>query len=139
MRVEGVAVWFPSNSRHNTWWSNFVSGRFFIPFIVGRSTVKRQKAFGEYAAAVRKRAVPFPHWYLQLLGVDPRYQGQGFSSRLLKPMFIRADKEGLPCYLETQSERNVELYEHLGFRVVDEGIIPGSGIKSWAMLRGKVV
>ena len=133
-KMEGVAVWFPSDSRHNTRWNNFVSGRFFMPFIVGTATVKRQKAFGEYAGAVRKRVAPFPHWYLQLLAVDPEYQGQGFSSRLVKPMFSRADKEGLSCFLETQAERNVALYEHLGFRVVEEGIIPGSGEKSWAML-----
>jgi len=136
LKLEGVAVWFPYNSRrHNTWWSNIMSGRFAIQFILGMETLKRQKAFGEYAAAVRKRIAPFPHWYLQLLGVDPEYQGQGFSSRLLKPMFSRMDKEGLPCFLETQSEKNVTLYEHLGFRVVEEGIIPGSGIRSWAMLR----
>jgi hypothetical protein len=55
---------------------------------------------------------------------------------LLKPMFSRIDKEGLPCFLETQAEKNVALYEHLGFRVVEEGIVPGSGVKSWAMLRG---
>jgi ribosomal protein S18 acetylase RimI-like enzyme len=134
-KCEGVAIWFPSNSRHDTWWSNFISGRFMIPFIVGMETVKKQRAFGEYARKVRKRVAPFPHWYLQMLGVDPEYQGQGYSSRLVKPMFARIDKEDLPCFLETQLEKNVPLYEHLGFKVVEEGIVPGSGIKSWAMLR----
>jgi ribosomal protein S18 acetylase RimI-like enzyme len=134
-QMEGVAIWFPPNSKHNNWWSNFISGRFLVPFVVGMETVRRQKAFGEYAGAVRKRVAPFPHWYLQMLGVDPQYQGQGFSSRLLKPMFTRIDKEGLPCFLETQLEKNVSLYEHLGFKVMEEGIVPGSNVKSWAMLR----
>ncbi|OGN94714.1 MAG: hypothetical protein A2Y89_01185 [Chloroflexi bacterium RBG_13_51_18] len=134
-KMEGVAVWFLSDNRKIPPWRRPFIGRLFTMLFVDRALLKRQKAFGEYAGAVRKRVAPFPHWYLQVLGVDPEYQGQGFSSRLVKPMFSRADKEGLSCFLETQAERNVALYEHLGFRVVEEGIIPGSGIKSWAMLR----
>jgi hypothetical protein len=56
---------------------------------------------------------------------------------LLRAMFAKIDKEGLPCFLETQAEKNVGIYEHLGFRVVEEGIVPGSNVKSWAMLRDK--
>ncbi len=137
-RIEGVTIWFSSYTPHDTWWSNFISGRFLVPFMVGMETMKRQKAFGDYAGEVRKRVAPFPHWYLEGLGVDPEYQRQGVASRLLKPMLDRIEKEGLPCYLETQAERNVALYEHLGFRVTEEGSIPGTDIKSWAMLRGKV-
>jgi GNAT superfamily N-acetyltransferase len=102
---------------------------------IDKETNKRQKAYFEYAITVRTRVTPDRYWFLQILGVDPGYQGQGFSSRLLKPLLARADREGLPCFLETQAEKNVALYEHFGFRVVEEGIIPGSGIKSWAMLR----
>jgi ribosomal protein S18 acetylase RimI-like enzyme len=137
-RMEGVAIWFPYHTPHDTWWSMFISGQFVIPFIVGRETVKRKIAFGKYARAVRKRVAPFPHWYLQVLGVDPKYQGQGLASRLLKPVLDRIEREAPPCYLETQAEKNVALYEHFGFKVVEEGIVPGTGIKSWAMLRGKL-
>ena len=134
-KLEGVAIWFPSDKNHWALWNNIRSRRFLIPFIVGIGAVARQKAFGEYAASVRKRCVPSRHWYLQLLGVDPAYQGKGYASMLLKSMFGRIDKEGLPGFLETQAEKNVTLYEHLGFRVVEEGIVPGSDVKSWAMVR----
>jgi ribosomal protein S18 acetylase RimI-like enzyme len=136
-KFEGVAVWFPHGSQHDSRWRMLFSGQFVIPFIVGRETIKRKMAFGRYAGAVRKRVAPSPHWYLQGLGVDPAYQGRGFASRLLKPMFERMDKEGLPCYLETQAGKNVALYEHLGFKVAEEGLVPDTDIKSWAMLRGK--
>ena len=136
-KCEGIAVWFPHGSRYDTWWSMFISGQFLIPFIIGRETIKRKMAFGKYAREVRKRITPFPHWYLQGLGVTHEHQGQGLASKLLKPMLERMDKEGLPCFLETQSPRNVALYEHLGFRVAEEGTVPGSDLKSWAMLRDK--
>jgi hypothetical protein len=51
-------------------------------------------------------------------------------------MFAHADKEGVPCFLETQAEKNVALYEHFGFRVVEAGLIPGSNVRSWALVRG---
>jgi GNAT superfamily N-acetyltransferase len=134
-KLEGVAVWFSSDTRRRTFWSKILSGFILFPLFLGPGTVSRQKAFGEYAASVRKRCAPFPHWYLQLLGVDPAHQGKGYASVLLKPMFDRLSKEGQPCFLETQGEKNVALYEHLGFRVAEMGTVPGSDVKSWAMLR----
>jgi len=134
-KLEGVAVWFRSDTRRGTFWSNILSGHFLFPILLGSGTVSRQKAYGEYATSVRKRQAPFPHWHLQLLGIDPVYQGKGYASVLLKSVFERIDKEGLPCFLETQAEKNVALYEHLGFRVVEVGTVPGSDVQSWAMLR----
>jgi hypothetical protein len=51
-------------------------------------------------------------------------------------MLERIDKEGLPCYLETQNPENIPLYEHFGFKVMEEGVIPGSPVKQFAVLRG---
>jgi hypothetical protein len=45
------------------------------------------------------------------------------------------DTAGIPCYLETAEEQNVQLYEHFGFTVVDETTIPGTSLTNWAMLR----
>lgn len=134
-KFEGVAVWFKSVAGRGSLWSMIVSGFFVIPFVVGFSTFRRQIAFGMYTESVRKRVMPVLHFHLQLLGVDPVYQGQGFSSKLLKPMLARADKEGLPCFLETQAEKNITLYEHFGFKIVDEWIKPGTDVHSWAMVR----
>jgi hypothetical protein len=43
-------------------------------------------------------------------------------------MLERLDRKGTPCYLNTQNEKNVGLYEHFGFQVVDRQMIPGSSI-----------
>jgi hypothetical protein len=50
-------------------------------------------------------------------------------------MFVRTDKEHLPCYLSTQNERNVPIYMHFGFKIIEENKIPGSEVNTWAMLR----
>jgi ribosomal protein S18 acetylase RimI-like enzyme len=67
--------------------------------------------------------------------VDPRHQGKGLARRLLKAMFERLDREGLPCFLETESTTNVAIYKKYGFAVVEEGKIPGTEVPHWAMLR----
>jgi ribosomal protein S18 acetylase RimI-like enzyme len=84
---------------------------------------------------VHARLAPFKHTYLQSLGVDPQFQGEGHAGKLLKHMLSRLDSTHMPCYLETAEEHNVRLYKHFGFRVVDESNVPGTSLTNWAMLR----
>jgi ribosomal protein S18 acetylase RimI-like enzyme len=75
-----------------------------------------------------------PHFYLSVLGVDPHAQGRGVGSRLLAPMLERCDREGVPAYLESSKERNVEYYGRHGFRVTGEFRFP-RGPAMWPMWR----
>lgn len=136
-KMEGVAMWLPSENADKTLWRNIRCGNLSALTGMFKKKTLAQRAFHEYTNAVRKRRAPVPHMYLQLLAVDPDCQGRGYSSLLLRYMFVRIDEEGLPCFLETQAEKNVGIYEHFGFRVVEEGFVPGSGVTSWAMLRQK--
>jgi ribosomal protein S18 acetylase RimI-like enzyme len=60
-----------------------------------------------------------PHWHLPLIGTDPAAWGQGLGTKLMNHMIRRCQAEGLPIYLEATNERNVALYQRLGFGVVD--------------------
>ena len=53
----------------------------------------------------------------------------------MRPILARLDKEGQACYLETQDEKDVPIYLHFGFSVIDESTIPNTPIKNWALLR----
>ncbi|OQD70359.1 hypothetical protein PENDEC_c024G05370 [Penicillium decumbens] len=61
------------------------------------------------------------HYYLEILGVDPAYQGYGLGSKLLKWGLSRADEEGVEVYLCSSPEGR-RVYEKYGF----EGKIPFS-------------
>lgn len=76
-----------------------------------------------------------PHHYLWFLGVEPRYQGRGLGSELVRSLTARADAGGDACYLETDVERNVGLYQGHGFRVVDTRVLPGMDTQMWFMQR----
>lgn len=77
-----------------------------------------------------------PVWYLRLLGVDPAGQGKGIGSTLVRESLQELDRDGLPAYLETGTERNVRFYERFGFQVHKEEVqlAPGS-TPHWTMMR----
>ena len=135
--LEGVALWFSPQQGELTLWRMIRCGVLALYFNVGRKVVSRVNSFFDYSDKVHHRLAPFPHWYLGLIGVDPEFQGRGYASALIKPMLAQIDKEHLPCYLETANEKNVPVYEHYGFEVVESGTIPSSSVNYWAMLRAK--
>lgn len=84
--------------------------------------------------AVEKHHPREPHWYLPVLGIDPKYQGEGLGSLLLSHRIAKCDEKGEPIYLETQKPDNVPYYERFGFRVQREVSVPGSPTV-WLMWR----
>jgi ribosomal protein S18 acetylase RimI-like enzyme len=135
--LEGLAVWLPSEEARVTRREGVGDEDLSRLLKMERKAAAKWRAFDDYVSSLHKRHVPFRHWYLELLGVDPAYQGKGYASTLLKAMFTRIDKERLPCFLETDEKRDVSIYQHYGFRVVEEGVAPGSEVTVWAMLRDK--
>ena len=59
-----------------------------------------------------------PHWYLWTLGVDPKCQGRGLGSALLKHGLARADDDGVLAYLEATSPKSAALYARHGFETL---------------------
>ena len=134
-KFEGIAVWLPSEKAEMSPWQMIMSGGLSLMLKMGMRSMARMMRYMDYAAAVHKLQVPLKHWYLELIGVDPEFQGKGYASALLKPMFNRFDAEGLPCYLESFTRVDVSIYQHFGFEVAEEGTIPGTKTTFWAMLR----
>ena len=133
--LEGISIWLPSNKVEVSAWRMVQSGIFSIMLKAGISSIRRMLRFGEYSDAMHRRNTPPRHWYFQLLGVTSTMQGKGYASTLIKPILARLDEEKLPCYLETHKPENVSIFQHCGFEVVEEGIIPNSDVTQWAMLR----
>jgi GNAT superfamily N-acetyltransferase len=97
--------------------------------------VERLNAFFSAIEPWHRQAVPDPHWYLDLLGVEPTRQGSGLGSRLLEHGLERADASGHPTFLWTFSPRNVPFYLRHGFDLVVDRNEPDSGLQSWGFYR----
>ena len=133
--LEGIAIWLPSDKADMSPWGMLRSGAISLVLRAGMTAVGRMMRFSEYANTIHKRHAPFRHWFLQPVGVDPPLQGKGYASMLLRSKFERLDRERLPCYLDTQTEKNVLTYEHYGFKAVEEFRVPSTTFNNWAMLR----
>lgn len=117
--LEGIVVWMPPQSVNISLWRAIRCGIIPLIFRVGPCLLKTMNSVDAYAERVRKRLAPDKYWYLALLGVDPNHQGSGYASALMKPTLKRIDDEGLPAYLETEGEKNVSMYQHFGFKVME--------------------
>jgi ribosomal protein S18 acetylase RimI-like enzyme len=132
---EGVAVWVHSKYYHMSLWNSLRAVPLSVLIGAGLSGASRMRPMDFYVDSVHMRLIPSNHWYLLYLGVDPRFQGRGYASKLVRPMLVRTDQEKIPCYLETQDEADVPIYLHFGFKTIEKGIIHDTTINNWAMLR----
>ena len=135
--LEGVAIWLPSETADMTLWRLIRVGMFSLFFRLGGGFIVRGLRIADFLSSVQQRYAPSRYWLFQFLGIDPEQQGKGYAGTLVKAMLSRIDEEHLPCYLDTEEEENVPLYQRYGFRVVEELTIPGTDIRLWAMLREK--
>jgi ribosomal protein S18 acetylase RimI-like enzyme len=76
-----------------------------------------------------------PHAYLWFLGVAPAAQGHGVGSALLRSALARFDAEGMPTFLETNTDRNLALYRRHGYEVTGEHRAMRGAPIMWSMWR----
>ena len=97
--------------------------------------LERLRALGEQLSA---NTPDEPHWHLNFLATHPDWQRRGLGGALMATVFEIADGDGLPCYLETETEANVGYYRHHGFEVRTEWdvvSVESEGPHMWGMLR----
>ncbi len=135
-QLEGIAVWVHSNEwKKRTFWRILTSAAIWPAMKIGIKALRRMQSLDKYVDRKHEELAPNEHWYLAVLAVDPQHQGKGYASKLLNEMLSYIDEEGLPCYIETDGEKNVSMYQHFGFETIDEFVVPGTKDTVVAMLR----
>ncbi|HVL99234.1 MAG TPA: N-acetyltransferase [Egibacteraceae bacterium] len=122
----GAALWVPPGQQTDSDGLVALAQRSIDP--------ERLDAVFALLAQVEEHHPADPHWYLPFIGVDPRCQGQGHGSALMRQGLSRCARDGLPAYLEASSARNRSLYERHGFEVIAEIQVADSP-PLWPMLR----
>ena len=97
------------------------------------ATLDKADAF--LAARAGALQVPPDHWYLTMVGVDPRRRRQGLGTAALRPVLERAEADGEPVYLETFGPQNPAFYLRCGCPCIEHGTEPNSGFPYWLLLR----
>lgn len=132
--LSGVASWFGPD-RHGPSPDALGAagfGRAFEAF--GPDATARMLAMTGELEAQHDRWMTEPHLRLEFFGVEPAAQGRGIGVALAEHGHRRADERGLPCYLETFTEKNVRFYERSGYRVLGTYTV-GDDVPVFAMRR----
>jgi len=76
-----------------TMWKMFRAGGMKLFRAVGKEA--REKMFGilRYTSKLHHETTKESHWHLTPIGVDPKYQGKGYASKLLKAMMKKFNDE----------------------------------------------
>jgi ribosomal protein S18 acetylase RimI-like enzyme len=126
---EGAALWIPPYAEPAT-----LGERLAMAVRWYAALGRRASEVGVQLSRIERAHPPEPHWYLAVLGTDPRHQGRGVGSTLLAPILARCDADRVPAYLESSKRSNVPFYERHGFRVLGELAIAGGPV-IWRMQR----
>jgi ribosomal protein S18 acetylase RimI-like enzyme len=128
-RCSGAALWIPPYPQPATWGARLaMAARWYAA--IGRRTSQ----VGVQLARIERAHPIEPHWYLAVLGIDPRHQRRGLGSALIGPILARCDADRVPAYLESSKRSNVPFYERHGFHVLGELAIAGGPV-IWRMQR----
>jgi ribosomal protein S18 acetylase RimI-like enzyme len=133
--MNGFAAWIPFGFTGSKAIPFLKSGGLKLILHSGFGIINRLSAYEKYAMGLKKEFTEHYDWYLFNLSIKKDAQGKGIASKLLRPMLTFCDEENMVAYLETNKEKNVSLYNHYGFELKKEELIPKTTVMHYAMVR----
>ena len=133
--INGFAAWLPFGFTGSKTLPFLFNGGLKLIFHSGLGIIGRLLTYEKYAMNLKKEFTDNYDWYLYNLSIQKVSQGKGIASKLMRPMLEFCDDEKMVAYLETNKESNVKLYNHYGFELKDEAVIPNSTVTHYAMVR----
>jgi ribosomal protein S18 acetylase RimI-like enzyme len=138
-RLEGVIAWVPGKYADMTAWRMIRSGALGAAMRMGSNVGKKMGlVFKPAVEDQREYMAEHDILYLLVAGVATERQGKGFGRKLIDAAIEKSAHEGLHLYLETETEENVKMYQHFGFRLLKRIDLPVVDLPIWEMVREPV-
>lgn len=133
--MNGFAIWLPFGFEGSKTMPFLMNGALKLIAHSGFGILGRMITYENFAMKLKKKYTDNVDWYLYNLSIKKDAQGKGIASKLMKPMLEFCDQEAMQCYLETNKESNVPLYEHYGFELKETALVPKSNVTHYSMVR----
>ena len=133
--MNGFAAWIPFGFTGNKALPFLAKGGLKLILHSGLGLIGRLSSYEKYAMNLKKQFTDHYDWYLFNLSIKKDAQGKGLASKLMRPMLRFCDDERMVAYLETNKDVNVGLYQHYGFDLMKEELIPKTPVMHYAMVR----
>jgi ribosomal protein S18 acetylase RimI-like enzyme len=128
--AKGAAIGLPPD----TWQLGPITQLRFLTRYASIASWKNLISRGIGLNLLERRHPSVPHYYIQVIAVDPDYQSSGYGDALLKKVLNQCRHNNLPVYLETGQKNNLAYYDRYGFKVCGDTRLPG-GLHLWSLLR----
>ena len=133
--INGFAVWLPFGFTGSKTIPFLMNGGLSLILHSGLGIIGRLLTYETYAMNLKKEFTNNYDWYLYNLSVKREAQGKGIAGKLMRPMLKFCDDERMVAYLETNKESNVGIYQHYGFDLMKEELIPKTTVTHYSMVR----
>jgi len=115
--MDGLLFALPPGHTSLTLWEYARHGFLFTPLVLGFRRYRRSMECENFVDHVHKELMgSLAHFYLWGVAVDPKHQGEGVGSALIRALLHRVDSQQMPIYLETHDVRNVDYYKEVRIR-----------------------
>jgi len=134
--MEGFMAWVPGKYADMTLWRMIISGAIGAAMRMGSNAGKKMGSlFKQITQDRHEHMAGSTYLYLFVVGVSTKLQGKGFGRKLIDLAIEKSEREGFQLYLETETEENVKMYEHFGFRLLKRITLPVVDLPMWEMAR----
>jgi ribosomal protein S18 acetylase RimI-like enzyme len=134
--LEGVMGFVPGKYADMNMWHMIRSGSMGSAMRIGLATAKKvAPVFKLINEDRRKHMAGHTFLHLSVVGVATELQGKGFGRKLIDAAIEKSERERLHLYLETETEENMKMYEHFGFKLLKSITLPIVNLPMWEMVR----
>lgn len=134
----GIAFYGPSHTTTDLWDYLWTGGLKLIPYFKNKMLLELLKQNNLAEEACQNKAGRNT-WYLSLLAVDAKYQGQHLGSNLLKQHVFPylKGRHVQKLTLITNTENNCNFYKKFGFKNFDINILASKGhtVNNWSFIK----
>jgi ribosomal protein S18 acetylase RimI-like enzyme len=140
VEMEGIAGWLSDKYADMTPWRMLLCGSMGVMMKeIMKTGWQSMKKMGSAMKPVvddrHENMIGKRYLYLTVIGVATGQQGKGYGRQLLDVVIEQSESEGVPLYLETETEENVKMYQHFGFKLLKEITLPIVEAPMWEMVR----
>lgn len=130
----GTSIWSkPIDKAHEE--EKQRSKKEFLKTHMGQESLDTYNSIVNFMSEKSSSIVKENFWYLSIIGILPKYQGQGYGVELVEKILEKTDSIEAPTFLETFTQRNISFYKRLGYKIAESFYEPTSNAEYWLMIR----
>lgn len=127
--LKGICVYSIPTSPSTSILDFILAGLYQLPFKVSVTSIARLMRINRYLTKFKKQNREKNRTHIDILAIDPKYQGEGFGRQLFRCIANQFDN----VYLETHKLENIKFYERLGCKLVQTKSLPKSSLTTFLM------